>query len=50
MKWVTLFHPPFGSVLIWAVGVGFAVDAFDVDDFLEQAFANCGGGVVGVDQ
>ncbi len=47
---MTLFHPSFSSVLIWAVCVGFAVDAFDVDDFLEQAFDNRSGGVVGVDQ
>lgn len=47
---MTLFHPPFSSVLICAMCVEFAVDAFDVGDFLEQAFNDCGGGVVGVDQ
>ena len=46
---MTLFHPPFCSLLIWAVCVSFAVDVFDFGGFLEQAFDNRGGGVVGVD-
>jgi len=49
------FFPPFGALLIWAVCFGFAVDKFDAGDavfgdFLEQAFNDCSGGVVGVDQ